>query len=124
MQKDYGAYYDLVFDLYEHPDHVPSLAALATFLLSQRLGRETFMVFVRILEVSRDTQYASDDDLALIILCLCNLCCKYMTDYRISHILTDIVSLCPESAIVLGKCEAELCYYVIKLVVCYYVCVT
>ena len=103
MQKDYGAYYDLIFDLYDNPDHVPSLAALATFLLSQHLGRETFVVFVRILEVSRDQQYSSDDDLALVVLCLCNLCCKYMGDYRISHILTDIVSLCPESAIVLGE---------------------
>jgi hypothetical protein len=103
-QKEYGAYYDLVFDVYENPDHVPSLAALATFLLSQRLGRETFMVFVRILEVSRDQQYSCEDDLALVVLCLCNLCCKYMTDYRISHILTEIVFMCPESALVLGTC--------------------
>ena len=103
-QREYGVYYDLVFDLYESPDHVPCLAALATFLLKHGLGRETFMVFVRILEVSSDKQYASSDDLALVILCLCNLCCKYMTDYRISHILTDIVYMCPESALVLGRC--------------------
>jgi len=102
VQKDYGTYYDLIFDLYENPDHVPCLVALATFLLRHKLGRETIMVFVRILEVSSDKQYASNEDLACIVLSLCSMCCKYMSDYRISHILTEIVFLCPESSIVLG----------------------
>jgi hypothetical protein len=102
VQKDYGTYYDLIFDLYENPDHIPCLVALATFLLRHQLGRETIMVFVRILEVASDKLFTSNDDLAFIALSLCSLCCKYMTDYRISHILTEIVFLCPESSIVLG----------------------
>lgn len=102
-QAAYAEYYDLLLDLHQHPDHVPSLAALATFLLRHELGRECIVVFVRVLEVSSDKQYASADDLACVALSLCSLCCKYMTDYRISHILTEIVFMCPESALVLGR---------------------
>ena len=100
--EDYVAYTDHIFELLDRPEHVPTLLSFCEFLLSKRLGRETVMVLVRVIEVVNDHSFPSPEDFAVLVLIFVRLYCRFMSDFRIVEILKECAELCPENALVLS----------------------
>jgi tetratricopeptide (TPR) repeat protein len=98
----YIEYADHIFDLLDHPEHVPSLLSFCECLMKKNLGREVVMVLVRVLEVSVDKTFPTAEDFAVVVILTVRLYCKYMSDFRIVHVLIECAELCPESALVLS----------------------
>lgn len=99
---EYVAYADHIFNLLDHPEHIPSLLSFCEYLMKKNLGREVVMVLVRILEVTVDKTFPTPEDFAVVLILTVRLYCKFMSDFRIVHVLIECAELCPESPLVLS----------------------